>query len=170
MIPADTTPTRERTTIERWLHHVEVATRATFSACFFWPPVAALKIVLIIAGLVIVPVGLLFNCLPDMYQVGKNRPRTFWELALRNPVGGFNFIWERPEHVCQLGKIIEAPYTTKRIQFQAQAANQFSSLRCLWKYNEERYGEFWFGWKLDSPKHEGMDFSLQFRPWAKVGF
>ena len=133
-----------------------------------WLPVALLKVGLILAGLIVVPLALLRGRLPSLYQAGPGRPVTFWELAIRNPVGGFDYLIDPPYDFEQWGEVLEATVTEKRLQVRVRFAGFLVSLRLLWRYNEDKYGELYVGWKLGS-RRDALDFALSLRPWATVG-
>lgn len=137
-------------------------------ALFAIVPVAAIKAILVIVGLIVVPV-MFSRGLPALYRIGEGRPQTIWEAAIRNPVGGFGFLFEHPEgEVYQIGEVLEATETTKTLQARCRTHKYFASVRFLWKYSETRYGELYIGWKLNSAPPE-FDFALSARVWAKVG-
>lgn len=139
-------------------------------AILLLPPVAVLKIVLILVGLVIVWVKLRFgnDMRRGIYQIGNGRPYTYWEAAIRNPVGGFNYLIEHPETYASYGKVVEPGQTDDRFQWRFNHYKLLCSLRLVWKYSDTRYGELYLGWKLGSAPPE-LDFALSLRPWATVG-
>jgi len=130
-------------------------------------PVASIKIVLVILGLVLVPIT---NQVRGLYRKGIGRPDTYWERAIRNPVGGFGWLIKHPptRKITTRGSVQEPGSTTKRVQARLRYSGLLVSVRLLWKYSEEHYGEMYLGWKLRSAPPE-LDFALSLRLWADVG-
>lgn len=140
-------------------------------AILLLPPVAAIKIILIPIGLVVVWVKMIYlqrDMEHGLYQIEKGRPFTYWEAAIRNPVGGFNFLIKHPDNYDTYGKVYEPRLTTDRFQWRFNHYKLLCSLRLVWKYSGTRYGELYLGWKLGSAPPE-LDFALSLRPWATVG-
>jgi len=135
-------------------------------------PVAVIKVILILLGLVIVPFAFWRGkALPDMYRIGINRPYTVWEAMIRNPVGGFGWLLEHPEpeQVRTYGEVLEPSNIIKPLQARFRHAGLFCSIRLLWQYpGYKHYGELYLGWKLLSAPPE-LDFALSARFWATVG-
>ena len=130
------------------------------------PIVAAVKVILVLAGLVLVP---LTPSESGLYRRGKSRPNTWWERAIRNPVGGFGFLIRHPTSVHTYGwKLVEPHQSARRFLWRFKTSGVMCSIRLVWKYSATRYGECYLGWKLDSAPPE-LDFALSLRPWATVG-
>ena len=139
-----------------------------------WVPVIILKVILILIGLPLLAIVFwLDKDIPSLYRQGVGRPLTWWELAIRNPVGGFGFILlgrypKRPYTIHQLGEVLEATEGSKRFQWRIRYKGILMSFRALWIYNASKYGEVYIGWKLGSSPDE-LDFALSFRPYAQIG-
>lgn len=130
-----------------------------------WPLIMAVKVALVLVGLVAVR-----YTDPDrgMWRRGFGRPDTWWERAIRNPVGGFDHMIRHPDSYNQWGEVREAPFTLKRFQWRVRYSGLLVSVRLLWQYNHERYGELYVGWKLGS-NTPLLDFAMSLRPWATSG-
>ena len=135
-----------------------------------WVPVAAIKIILVVAGVVIVPMTIdRRDGLPDLYRTGKDRPYTAWEAVFRNPVGGFGWLIDHPlDPYTTYGSVEEPTVAGPRFQWRFNIFDYFSSLRLVWKYSDAHYGELYIGWKLGSAPPE-FDFALSPRFWATIG-
>ena len=131
-------------------------------------PVAFAKIGLVLVGLLIVPVT---SDSRGLYRAGPGRPKTYWERAIRNPVGGFNYLISHPpaEEILTYGSVTEPTPEGPRFQWRfRQAWEPLCSMRIVWRYSRKNYGELYLGWKLLSAPPE-LDFALSLRPWATIG-
>ena len=136
-----------------------------------WIPSLLVKGILYLLGFIIVPVCFKLKLdLPKVYRGTPGRPHTIWELAVRNPVDGFKRLIDHPkrQEVKQKGDVEEPHLTDSKFQWRWRRWKWLSSIRLVWKYNQKRYGEFYFGWKLNSEPPD-LDFGVQFRPFGKVG-
>jgi hypothetical protein len=130
------------------------------------PLVAVIKVVLVLAGLVAVPFT---SATSGLFRAGANRPHTYWERAIRNPVGGFDHLVPHPESFETEGADpIEPTKQHRRFAWRARHSGWLSSLRLVWRYNDTKYGELYIGWKLGS-NPPLFDFALSLRPYATVG-
>lgn len=141
----------------------------TALSVLLWLPVMAVHAVLWLAGLVIVPAT--FPRLPSLYVIAPGRPHTIWEAAIRNPVGGFRWLFAHPpaDQVRTWGTENPEPTAqSRRFAWRFRLSGWMSSLRLVWRYSAGRYGELYVGWKLlsDPPP---LDFGVSLRPWARVG-
>lgn len=138
----------------------------TVFSVLLWVPVVAIKVVLVVLGLIVVPVT---SRTHGLYRAGPDRPKTYWERAVRNPVGGFDYLIDHPKgNTRTYGALVEPHLTTERFQYRFKVAGVLSSIRIVWKYSKTRYGESYVGWKIDSAPPR-LDFAMSLRPWAKVG-
>ena len=131
-----------------------------------WIPVIAIKIVLVAAGLIIVPIGLRRDRLPPLY---RGSPATFWNLAIRNPISGFGWYFDQPD-----GFSVKTNFGSDLESRPLRDAGQKSAYRWRWagwkvsyRYlrllkGGDRYLEVYFGWKLGSQPVE-LDFATQLR-------
>ena len=70
---------------------------AAVLSVLLWIPCAAVKVVLALAGLVIVPVYFWLQLeLPKIYRGTPGRPHTVWELTFRNMVDGWKWYFRQP--------------------------------------------------------------------------
>ncbi len=144
-----------------------------------WAPVSLAKAVLVVLGLPVVYFGLKAGKVPSLWRKGHNRPNTWAELAIRNPVGGFGYLIDHPEAFIEWGEILEPHKTDKRFQIRFRQAKLLSSVRFVVKYTNTKYGEVYWGWKLGSwqatkNKYKDetlpeLDFAMSIRPFATVG-
>lgn len=139
----------------------------TLLAILLLIPVAAIKIVLVLLGVIVVPLTFQRG-LPSLYRIGVGRPHTMWEAIVRNPVGGFGWLITHPATYATYGAVQEPHLTTARFQWRLRNYRWLSSLRLVWKYSDTRYGELYVGWKLGSAPPE-LDLALSVRLWATVG-
>ena len=128
-------------------------------------PVAVVKVLLVILGLVLVPVT---PASTGLYRAGSGRPNTYWERAIRNPVGGFGWLLRHPNSWKVFGSVSEPTPDGPRFQWRFRIAGILCSLRLVWRYSREKYGEMYLGWKIDSAPPE-FDFALSLRPRATIG-
>jgi len=135
-----------------------------------WVPVAAIKIILVAAGVFIVPLRIdSERGLPKLYWIGAARPYTVWEAAFRNPVGGFGRLIDHPDgDYTTYGSVEEPTATGPWFQKRFNIHGYYSSLRLVWRYSKTHYGELYIGWKLGSAPPE-FDFALSPRFWATIG-
>lgn len=145
-----------------------------------WLPVVIVKLIYFLMGLIIVPLFMATGSkLPDMWRVGKGRPYTIWEAAIRNPVGGFGYIFEPPiywntEGIHDPDRWLanvaeEHPDLRKKEKntiYRWRWTGWMISYRRVWLWNETHYGEIYFGWKLGSDPDQ-LDFATSFRPYVK---
>lgn len=147
-------------------------------------PVAIIKAILVVVGLPVVYIKMKRegDMLKGLYQIGKGRPFTYHEAAIRNPVGGFGWLFEHPpeDDVGTYGEVRE-PSDVKFVngakvkvpmfqsRFRIYEHDLMCSIRLLWIYpRRKHYGELYIGWKLLSAPPE-LDFALSPRIWATVG-
>jgi len=147
---------------------VATVAQAIGSVFLLWPPVIAAKVVLVLLGPIVVPIGMAFGRVPVLYQADSNRPQTAWEMIVRNPVNGMKWWITPPEYYYTVGEIVEPHATTKRVQARWNVSRLLTSFRFLVKWNDKRYSELYIGWKLGS-EPGALDFALSFRPFATVG-
>ena len=136
-----------------------------------FPFIMTVKAFLVLVGFVVVPLSFWRGrALPDLFQIGRNRPDTIWEAAIRNPVGGFGWIVPHPPEieVRQWGEIEEPTAEGPWFQWRIRGCGWLSSIRFVWRYSDKRYGEFYLGWKLLSDPPE-LDFAMSPRLWATIG-
>lgn len=137
-----------------------------------WIPVILVKIVLALLGLVLVPIT---SSRSGMYRRGINRPNTYWERAIRNPVGGFGYLLKHPKEYGQYGvhdpdKWILRNTDTRRSVFRWRWSGWMVSYRRVWKHANNRYSEIYIGWKLGSaPDWAELDFAMQYRRKRRIG-
>jgi len=131
-----------------------------------WLPVIALKIVLVIAGLLLVRFT---SASSGLYRAGPNRPWTWKERAIRNPVGGFDYLISHPDDHSTFGTENPEPSSQgARFAWRFRIAGILSSIRLVWRYSKKNYGELYLGWKIGSAPPR-LDFALSLRPWADIG-
>jgi len=131
-----------------------------------WIPVIVIKLVLVVLGLGIVPIS---SKTSGLYRAGTGRPVTYWERAVRNPVGGFDYLLKHPDTSKTYGYVLMEPHQmANSFVWRFKVAGVLSSVRMVWKYSKTRYGECYLGWKIDSAPPQ-LDFALSLRPWATVG-
>lgn len=143
-----------------------------FGVLVIWPAALATKLILLLLGIpgVAIKRALGLSMKRGVYQVADGRPDTYWEAAIRNPVGGFDFLIDHPPPytIEQRGDVKEPGDTHRKFQWRLRWSGVLVSVRFVWKYSSSRYGELYLGWKLlsEPPK---LDFASSIRPWAKVG-
>ncbi len=131
-------------------------------------PVAVVKIILIVVGLIAVPIT---SPTSGLYRAGPGRPMTYWERAIRNPVGGFGWLIPHPPSTLTktYGSVSEPTSESPRFQWRFKRSRfPLCSFRVVWRYSAAKYGECYVGWKLDSAPPE-LDFALSLRPYATIG-
>ena len=136
-----------------------------------WAPVIAVKVGLILLGLLIVPFYLkvLYRDPPNIWRFGVGRPLTVWEAAIRNPVGGFDYLITPPLGYQTYGTSpIEPTLQSSRLAYRFRIKRLYSSLRLVVRYSNTKYGECYIGWKLGTTSGL-LDFALSLRPYATVG-
>lgn len=135
-----------------------------------WVPIAGLHILFILLGVVFLYPLILIGRIPRIYQASPVRPQTYWEMAWRNPVSGFRYLVASPKDYKTYGAVVEPTPGGPRFQVRFNHHKLLSSLRCVWRYTDKHYGEFYFGWKLG---HDPLDFGMSFPPicrwWATIG-
>ena len=146
-------------------------------------PVMVLKAGLVVAGIPIVWAKLKWadtKMRDGVYQIGVGQPFTYWEAAIRNPVGGFGWLIDHPprDEVKTYGEVREpshikfvngAKIPVPHFQWRFRHHGLMCSIRLLWIYpRRNHYGELYLGWKLNSAPPE-LDFAMSPRPWATVG-
>ena len=93
------------------------------------------------------------------------------ERAIRNPVGGFDYLIPHPplEQVETFGSVSEPTAEGPRLQARLRVAwEPLASIRIVWRYSGTKYGELYLGWKLLS-QPPLLDFALSLRPYATIG-
>ncbi len=131
-------------------------------------PLVVVKIILTLLGLIIVPVGMKTK-VPRLYRASEGRPWTFWEMAVRNPVGGLDYLLNHPADYLTYGyEPLEPTLQDRRFAWRVRQSGVLVSFRCVWRYSAEKYGELYVGWKLGSEPPK-LDFATSLRPWAEVG-
>ena len=138
-----------------------------------WVPVALVKLALIVVGLPAVYIKRRRSGPESMYdglfRIEKKRPNTYWEAAIRNPVGGFGYLIDPPTEFATYGTHpIEPTKQNSRFAWRFRHRKLLSSIRLVWRYSSKYYGELYLGWKLGSEPHQ-LDFGLSLRPFATVG-
>lgn len=152
-----------------------------FVAALAWIPWVAVKLVLMALGVVVVPFGLATGKWWKLYEATEGRPVTFWELVFRNPVDGMKRYIKHPyiepgeKHsklVLESGFIPEDEKWNKFPDYffwRWRRYKWMASFRMVWIYpGHKYYGEFYFGWKLNSEPPD-LDFAMSPRILAKVG-
>ena len=151
-----------------------------YKGVLLWPVMLAVKIVLVLLGLIVVPVALGFGritdgklmahmFIPKLWRSTRGIP-TFWENAIRNPADGVKF-WFKAKawHVKGYdGRDMEPHLMDTKFAYQYRWSGWFSMIRLVWVYNEHKYGEFFIGFKLGF-ESDVLDFAVQFRPYSTVG-
>ena len=109
---------------------------------------------------------------PDKNVVARLFPRWWW-FAMRNPVNGMRYIFEdrEPTYEGWGGEPMEA---NDLIEANVKKASRwayngvFAGYRRVWLNGNNKYSEFWFGWKVGS-KVPGMGFAAQLRLKRDIG-
>jgi len=143
----------------------------TLTSLLVYPPFIALKLVLILVGIPTVGIGLLFGWrIPKLYLADWGRPFTFWEMVVRNPISGLKHYLQDPGSYTQTGHDIPHDEIWKQpFYFRFRRHGWFlSSIRMVWTYGDDHYGELYFGFKLGSVAGE-LDFGLSIRPYNDNG-
>ena len=113
--------------------------------------------------------------------------RTFpcwWWYAIRNPVGNLRFLFEEPSRYHEITNWAAPGFVPtaddlkmearqmqdrgQRMAFRFRRAGWKSGYRRVWLNGNDRYSEFWIGWKLGS-RVPGLGFALQLRLKRPVG-
>ena len=143
-----------------------MATLRILLSIVLWIPAIVLKVMLVLIGVFIVH---LTPSNRGLYRAGPGRPTTYWERAIRNPVGGFDYLLPHPDTSKTYGYVLMEPHKmANSFVWRFKVAGVLSSVRLVWKYSKTRYGECYLGWKIDSAPPR-LDFALSLRPWATVG-
>lgn len=145
-----------------------------------WLPMTAVKLVLILLGPLVVPACFWFHWrIPKPWRGTPGRPRTMWELIIRNPADGLKQYFTNPplEKQRRAGShpgYLESAPLVKEVRYfgwQWRRYKLYSMVRIVWIYpGKKRYGEWFLGFKLGYEPEYGMDFAGPLpRPWATVG-
>ncbi len=161
-----------------------------------WVPFIALKLALMIIGLVAVPFGIALDWRGPLWLWGNDEEgcpdwwlrraktenivaKTFpcwWWYAVRNPVGNLRFLFKEPRAYNEITNWpptapMEAPQMInvgQGMAFRWRRAGFKSGYRRVWLNGRDKYSEIWFGWKLGSSV-PGLGFALQVRLKRPVG-
>lgn len=153
-----------------------------------WIPFIAIKFTLAALGLLVVAVAV--ECFgrqssdwPKFFWVWGNDEEgcpdwwdgsAWWWYAIRNPVNNTRFIFEEPT---EMTGQTNAPGGLEAHQLIAQEidygyrwmfAGWMSGYRSVWLNGNDKYSEFWIGWKLGSTV-PGVGFTLQYRRKREIG-
>ncbi len=159
---------------------------------------AFLPVGLVFLGLITVPIAVMFDKWPKLLWLWGNDeegcpdwwirnaatgedgwlaeklPRWWW-YAIRNTVNNFRFIFKdrEPEIESNWGplKPMEAGNMLARgqaVAYRWAYKGPFAGYRRVWLKGQDKYSEFWIGWKPGSTV-PGMGFTIQLRLNRKIG-
>ena len=133
------------------------------------------EILVFLAGLIVVPfyVLILKKDPPKLWGFGETRPHTLNEAMFRNSSHGTCFFfkpvntgYEEWGHRSSMEPTVNGPRLVWRVRYKFP----YISLRVVWRYNNKRYGEFYWGWKIASdPVKFCFAVPLGVRVWATIG-
>jgi hypothetical protein len=151
--------------------------------CLLWIPLLAIKLALVILGLVVVPIALLMKADMKTLPIWGNREGVlsfckgtdFWSYAITNPVNNLRYLFDEPiyqeESNWHPELQMEAPemiVAGRAMAYRYRWSGWMSGYRRVWLNSNDRYSEFWIGWKLGSGV-PGLGFTSQLRLKRKVG-
>ena len=141
-------------------------------AILLWPPVIAVKLVLVVLGFIVVPVGMAVGRIPTLYRndESRGRPYTLWEMVVRNPVDGFKYLLKHPKSWKEAGLTEPGPtYHDKAFAWRWRRSGLLASIRLVWVFRKrKKYGELYLGWKIGSEPPD-LDFATSLRPFSSIG-
>ena len=134
-----------------------------------WLPVIAIKVVLVLLGLLAYVYWRLTGHMPELYKPSRDI-WTFNEIVVRNPADGLKYLVKPPvswyEATNSNGmEQHDLRRQGKRVAYRWRRKGLMASLRCTWIWSEKKGGECYIGWKLGSEKG-ALDFALSLRPYV----